>query len=227
LITPSERACLADFGLAIPTDSGSVITMNNSTPKTRGTVRWQAPELLGSTIDETGHHHLNNKATDMYAFACLCYEVSHFRSLAHCRFLSRLKIFSGNVPFYRIRNLWTVRDKVKKGQRPIRPSDELSKVRGLTDEVWDLVEICWSSDPTQRLTAADIVVRLRALPNQPMDRRPVDDFGADFPSRALYKHPEHAFCVLDLPPFSPMNNGDVGGNAQCEYRNFVRWPFPF
>jgi hypothetical protein len=119
------------------------------------------------------------------------------------------------------------RDKVKRGQRPIRPSDELSKVRGLTDEVWDLVEICWSSDATQRLTAAVVVERLRALPNQPMDLRPVDDFGADFPSRSLYKHSEQPFSALDLPPFSPMDNGDVGGNGQCEYRKFVHWPFRF
>ena len=227
MITTSSRACLADFGLATPTDLRSIFTTNSSTPKTGGTLRWQAPELLGSTVEETELHHANNKETDMYAFACLCYEVSCFCWLMRYQFLNGLKMFSGHIPFYQLHNIFNVLARVKKGQRPIRPTDELSKVRGLTDEVWDLVEICWSSDPTHRLTATDVVEQLLALPNQPMDRRPTDDFGADFPSQALYRHSEHPLSAVDLPPLSPMGNGDIEGNDQCEYRSFVHWPCRF
>jgi len=42
LITPSHRACLADFGVASCKDSTSLVT--TFTP-TAGTLRWQAPEL--------------------------------------------------------------------------------------------------------------------------------------------------------------------------------------
>ena len=201
--------------------------MNSSTPKTTGTLRWQAPELLSSTVEETELHHANNKETDMYTFASLCYEVSCFCWLMRYQFLNGLKMFSGHIPFYHIHSIFNVLARVKKGQRPIRPTDELSKVRGLTDEVWDLVEICWSSDPTQRLTATDVVEQLLALPNQPTDRRPTDDFGTDLPSRALYEHSEHPLSALELSPSSAMDNGDIEGNARGDDGGAVHWPFRF
>ena len=125
------------------------------------------------------------------------------------------------MPFYCIQNLWTVQDRVKRGQRPICLLDELSQACGMTDEVWDLVEICWSLDPTQHLTTADVVEWLQELPNQPMDKRSFDDFSADFPSRVLYKHSEHPFSALKLSPFSPMDDEDIEGNDQHEYGSVI------
>lgn len=71
LITPARRACLADFGLATVKDS-SHLTRTASTQKSVGTVRWQAPELLDS---EPQGPTANAKESDVYAFACVCYEV--------------------------------------------------------------------------------------------------------------------------------------------------------
>ena len=71
LITPSKRACIADFGLATVKDSKTFIISHNSTARAGGTMRWLAPELLSP--DDTQH---TNKASDIYAFACVCYEVS-------------------------------------------------------------------------------------------------------------------------------------------------------
>ncbi|KAJ7803999.1 kinase-like domain-containing protein [Mycena olivaceomarginata] len=59
LVTPSFRACIADFGLA------SIIS-----PMSRsqgGTIRYQAPEL-----HQGGH---NDQRSDIYGFACLVYEL--------------------------------------------------------------------------------------------------------------------------------------------------------
>ena len=41
-----------------------------------GTMRWQAPELLRGDAEEAGcDWQRNSQASDIYAFACVCYEV--------------------------------------------------------------------------------------------------------------------------------------------------------
>ena len=72
------RAYIADFGLATLSHSGSATTLVGSA--IMGTPRWLAPELILHT--EAKRHH--TYATDMYAFALVCYEASytslHFRN---------------------------------------------------------------------------------------------------------------------------------------------------
>ena len=46
-----------------------------STNRMTGTLRWQAPELLFGTTDTDL---CTTFATDVYAFAMVCYEVSRF-----------------------------------------------------------------------------------------------------------------------------------------------------
>ena len=79
LITPSNRACLADFGLAATRDSSKPYTQSaiSSTGHANGTLRWQAPELFPSfeSTGSTVSHLYNTKATDMYAYAMTVYEV--------------------------------------------------------------------------------------------------------------------------------------------------------
>jgi serine/threonine protein kinase len=71
LVTASGRACLADFGLAIVIDS----QVNKYPPvESAGTPRWQAPELLQGDFGDVGHCN-SSRESDIYAFACVCYEV--------------------------------------------------------------------------------------------------------------------------------------------------------
>ena len=73
------RAYIVDFGLATVTDTGSETTLIESTgsattltgSKIIGTSRWLAPELFS----QAGHTY----ATDIYAFALVCYEASYIR----------------------------------------------------------------------------------------------------------------------------------------------------
>jgi serine/threonine protein kinase len=65
------RAYIADFGLCILSDSGSATTVAGSA--IMGTPRWLAPELIPRAGVKQHHSH----ASDIYAFALVCYEVSY------------------------------------------------------------------------------------------------------------------------------------------------------
>ena len=65
------RAYIADFGLSTLSDSGSATTVPGNL--ILGTPRWLAPELIPRPGVKRHHTH----ATDMYAFALVCYEVSY------------------------------------------------------------------------------------------------------------------------------------------------------
>ncbi|KIM77961.1 hypothetical protein PILCRDRAFT_607034 [Piloderma croceum F 1598] len=172
LITQSGRACLADFGLAIAIDSNTMTVAQNSTIRSGGTVRWQAPELFNPTGCQQ-----NTTCSDIYAFACVCYEM-----------------FSGQVPFYEIRQDYSVIIPVMNGKRPDFPSGDLSQTRGLNTELWDLIQACWAQDPIQRPIVKQIVECLRSLPHRLADNRPLDDI--HFPTQAVYGHDEHPFATI-------------------------------
>lgn len=73
LMNASERACLADFGLSTVMDADVLKwTSIETSAHAFGTVRWQAPEL----IDPDHEDAKASKPSDIYAFACVCYEVS-------------------------------------------------------------------------------------------------------------------------------------------------------
>ena len=71
LVTESGKACLADFGLSNHVDAEMLTWTSESSANTGGTVRWQAPELIGSENENSKP----TKETDIYAFSCVCYEV--------------------------------------------------------------------------------------------------------------------------------------------------------
>jgi hypothetical protein len=85
---------------------------------------------------------------------------------------------------------------ITQGKRPSHPDDHLSRVRGLDNGIWTIIETCWARDPRSRLTAYQIVERLRSSPACVIDDRPVDYIDSSFPSRALYSQAEHPFSAL-------------------------------
>ena len=87
------RAYIADFGLATLTDSGCATTLVGSA--IMGTPRWLAPELIPNAPDaQVKRHH--TYASDIYAFALVCYEASFIPSASGTPsngVLSRLDVF--------------------------------------------------------------------------------------------------------------------------------------
>lgn len=80
LVTKSGRACLADFGLSAVKDSQAVGA--SSDHRTTGTPRWLAPELLMPESEDVEALSRNTVQSDVYAFACVCYEVRCFTHIA-------------------------------------------------------------------------------------------------------------------------------------------------
>ncbi|KAJ7139274.1 kinase-like domain-containing protein [Mycena epipterygia] len=113
LVTPSQRACIADFGLSSVVDVIS-LRFTHSTPSPRGgTARHQAPELL---LGESSVHF----GSDVYAFACMCYE-----------------ILTGKAPFFNLNNDMAVAMKVVTGHRPPRPETSPEKLWMLLQDCWE------------------------------------------------------------------------------------------
>ncbi|KAJ7139296.1 hypothetical protein C8R44DRAFT_693749 [Mycena epipterygia] len=136
LVTPANRACIADFGLsAIAVEMSLRFTHSTAIPRPGGgTVRYQAPELLsGKSSIHFG--------SDVYAFACVCYE-----------------ILTAKSPFFDVINEMAVAINVINGHRPSRPETASQ------DTVWMLIEDCWKQEADQRPTMTEILQRLTSLP---------------------------------------------------------------
>jgi hypothetical protein len=111
-------------------------------------------------------------------------------------------MFSGQFPFLDFSNDFQVMFAVMQGQRPSRPTHELSHTRGFNDEIWHVIEVCWDQDPDKRPTASKVVESIRGLPNRPLDRRPLNDFDKTLPSQVLSMHnrADHPFATLASSP---------------------------
>ncbi|KAJ7113567.1 kinase-like domain-containing protein [Mycena epipterygia] len=135
LVTPSHKACIADFGLASIADAMTVRFTHSTVSSRGGTGRYLAPELFRGDKAHFG--------SDVYAFACVCHE-----------------ILTGKVPFHEFLNDMTVMFHVLDGKRPSQPNS-CSGTAAL-DGLWELLQDCWKEKPDQRPTAVQIVERLKS-----------------------------------------------------------------
>ncbi|KNZ73265.1 putative serine/threonine-protein kinase [Termitomyces sp. J132] len=155
LVDSSGRACVGDFGLSSVTDSQIIRWASQSTIASRGGTRlWQVPELL-DPVEDVDDKVYNSKASDVYAWASICYET-----------------FTGNLPFFETPNLATVRKKVMQGVTPTcpQPDDPAWLKHGLNDRIWSLMTDCWSLRPSERPDMATVISRLDG--EKPDDPRP-------------------------------------------------------
>ncbi|KAF7377835.1 Protein kinase domain-containing protein [Mycena sanguinolenta] len=134
LVDEEGHARLADFGLAVWVDA---TTKDSSTRA--GSTRWMAPELLHpESLQLTKFR--RTLATDVYAFACVCYELYH-EDL--------------QPPFAELHD-GAVMFNVTAGQRPCRLSV-------IPAETWLIIQACWAQEPQTRLRTAEIVDKLEVV----------------------------------------------------------------
>jgi hypothetical protein len=104
-------------------------------------------------------------------------------------------MFSGKIPFEGV-ELHELGLFPQTGKRPSLPADDLSRRRGLSAEMEDLIQDCWTQDPTKRPSADTVVEQLQLLPNRPVDQRPVNEIGTSFFMQLLSNQANNPFAVL-------------------------------
>ncbi|KAH0582271.1 hypothetical protein H2248_011911 [Termitomyces sp. 'cryptogamus'] len=176
LVNELQRATITDFGLSAVCDPSILHWASHSTAASKGgSVRWQAPELFDDVSDELVH---NSKASDVYAFSCVAYE-----------------IFTEKLPFFELGKLEaTVLHHVKTGGRPSCPTD-LSPAwlpLRLTRSLWTLMQSCWHTNPEKR-PSIDTVVDHTDL--KVPDTRSVNDADS-----LLFSNFRHFMASRSIPP---------------------------
>ena len=151
-IDRNGNPCLADFGL-LPILSDLAIPTHLISDDNGGPVRFMSPELI--VPERFGlRKSLLTKASDCYAFGMVVYET-----------------ISGHVPFYEIPDV-AVFVKIILGESPRR-------VDGFADNLWEMLELCWTPQPSARANIKDILQCLEGISNpqepQPSPSLPVDE----------------------------------------------------
>ncbi|KAJ6554831.1 kinase-like domain-containing protein, partial [Mycena capillaripes] len=124
LVENSGKALLCDFGLArLKADAATRTLVNIDNPQIQGSRNWMAPEVLnGSRYRVT---------SDVYAFAMTLYE-----------------LYADEIPWLSVPYADLVDLVVHRGVRPERP--EPDDGLPMIDELWELTEQCWVTDPHKR-----------------------------------------------------------------------------
>ncbi|KAG0587877.1 hypothetical protein KC19_2G198300 [Ceratodon purpureus] len=136
------QAKVVDFGLSKTKESST--TCSNMTYNI-GTSRWMAPEVMKLVPSSQGGHGgydsmpKDNYKCDIYSFALVCFE-----------------ILTGEVPFQGEGTPKDIKKKVLEGLRPKLPDHCPSMLK-------DLIEKCWSQDPTKRPSIGDVCSQIRHL----------------------------------------------------------------
>ena len=130
LIDQDGHARLADFGLLTIVIDSTHHT-SSTTPKNAGTTRWMSPELLDPDRFGLGDGR-PTKHSDCYALGMVI-----------------LEVLTGKPPFPNCSGLVVMR-KVIEGERPGRPQGK--EEVWFTDDLWEMLEQCWSPQPERRPT---------------------------------------------------------------------------
>jgi serine/threonine protein kinase len=153
LVDGDRNARLADFGLVSALSNASIATSHFTSGGARGTARWMAPELF------TDSESPRSDVSDIYALTITVWEV---RCLpGDCPMLNCVQIFTLQTPFSHIKNDYAVLFRAQHGERPPKP--EGCEAIGFIDELWEVMQQGWATEPQSRqpLSAfADLLQRL-------------------------------------------------------------------
>ncbi|KAH0579045.1 hypothetical protein H2248_003205 [Termitomyces sp. 'cryptogamus'] len=130
LVAEPEQALLADFGFSYVTDKNGLQHWNlSSSHQAGGTLVFEAPERVSN-----GYTERKDEASDVFAFGMLCYEMFILPQSKKIENIHGQLVYSSKLP-----------------ERPV-----INATRGLTDDMWALIERCLSAESKCRPIAKEI-----------------------------------------------------------------------
>ncbi|KIM89615.1 hypothetical protein PILCRDRAFT_812439 [Piloderma croceum F 1598] len=133
LVDDNRRCLVSDFGQSEMRSEAYRLT---GTPPAHGTLRWQAPEMMG------GHHNRLTQEMDIYAFAICCVEI----------------LDKGTMPWQHHDDFAIVRFVTEENKRPTLPQTRFS-----SPTLTHLIHTCWERDPSSRPSFKHIASELKQL----------------------------------------------------------------
>jgi len=162
VINAQGNPLLTDFGLSSIAED--LYSVTGSITPGGGTLRWSAPELLGSFTAQGGEWVNPTTQSDVYSLAMVIIEVTHQFCTPSVQALMRLtycsKVFTGKVPFPNFNDVRVV-IAISRGERPPKPPG--GEGIGLRPTVWKLTEECWDQSPGKRPDVTSVLRRLQAV----------------------------------------------------------------
>jgi len=136
LVTEDCHAVLSDFGLSQVI--GDLVGPSASTTNNvGGSVRWQAPELVLEDENIQGFRLTFN--SDIWAFACTAYE-----------------LLTSRLPYHHRQRDFTVIHDIMRGIKPGKADARLTCAPMPQDEIWLLLDKCWSVPADTRPKMIDV-----------------------------------------------------------------------
>ncbi|KAJ7582457.1 TKL/TKL-ccin protein kinase [Mycena floridula] len=134
LVSVKGESCICDFGMSKVIADITDTTASATLTAQSGNTRWLAPELINGTVTSP------TKATDVYSFGMAC-----------------LELLTGKKPWSQKRqDASVIHAIVVLKETPPKPV----AIPGLSDELWLLMENCWSWEAPNRPSMDEIVERL-------------------------------------------------------------------
>lgn len=155
--------CLADFGLS--SIAGDIYSASGSNAASGGSVRWSAPELVGSITARQETWVKPTTQSDIYSLAMVVIEVIYKFltwpvTIPHECSTPPLKVFTGRIPFSNAINVQVI-IMMSRGERPPKPAG--GEAIGLAPALWKLTEECWHQNPDKRPDIANVLRRFQAI----------------------------------------------------------------
>ncbi|KAH8797398.1 kinase-like domain-containing protein [Flagelloscypha sp. PMI_526] len=133
LIDEHTEARLADLGISsVVVSASETLGWGTSTAgNVKGSLRWMSPEVIMNSESS------RTTARDIYAFGSTI-----------------LEVVTGQYPWFNIREDAMVILNLSQGKHPDRPD-------GFGNDVWSIIESCWTRDPIERPSAKAVLERCR------------------------------------------------------------------
>ncbi|CAE6413994.1 unnamed protein product [Rhizoctonia solani] len=145
VVSASEEALLTDFGLSKIVAEEEGVDVASTSLENAGSARWMAPELF--QVDASASSSGVTPSSDVWSFGMLC-----------------LEVLTGLPPFSKHRLDGQVIAALIQGNLPERPEPwEAMYQRGLSDEMWKLMNQCWEWKPIARPEMRTLASEVRKL----------------------------------------------------------------